>query len=101
MILKDSQLLGHLLYLTFLHPSAKYPGPFIARYTNLYAAYHAWVGDIHRDVRLCHDIYGVTSCEGLSLGFTDSFYSGPRVRYGPNKLLFDDSRAINGEFDRT
>lgn len=37
---------------------AKYPGPLLAKLTNLYAAYHAWKGDIHLDIALCHKRYG-------------------------------------------
>lgn len=41
-----------------LHPLAKYPGPRIAALTDLYAAYHAWIGDIHEDMLRCHRRYG-------------------------------------------
>ncbi|KZL67682.1 benzoate 4-monooxygenase cytochrome P450 [Colletotrichum tofieldiae] len=41
-----------LIYRLWLHPLAKYPGPLLARITNLYSAYHAWRGDIHRDIHL-------------------------------------------------
>jgi hypothetical protein len=46
------------VYLAFFHPLAKYPGPWIARFTNAYAAYHAWKGDIHLDMWQCHQKYG-------------------------------------------
>jgi hypothetical protein len=67
--------LGFLLYLTcnfifniYFHPYAKYPGPFLARFTDLYAGYHAWKGDIHLDMWRCHQLYG------------------DKVRYAPNRL---------------
>ena len=31
----------------FWHPLAKYPGPFMAKLTDWYAAYHAYRGDLH------------------------------------------------------
>lgn len=41
-----------------LHPLARYPGPPLARLTNLYAAYHAWRGSLHTDMYRCHQKYG-------------------------------------------
>jgi hypothetical protein len=67
--------LGFFLYLTcnflynvYFHPYANYPGPFLARFTDLYAGYHAWKGDIHLDMWRCHQLYG------------------DKVRYAPNRL---------------
>ena len=33
-----------------VHPLAEIPGPNLARITNFYAVYHAYVGDIHLDI---------------------------------------------------
>lgn len=49
----------HRLY---LHPLAKYPGPFLAKFTTFYAGYHAWMGDIHIDMWRCHEKYGMLQC---------------------------------------
>ena len=40
------------------HPYSKYPGPLLAKLTNLYGLYHAYVGDLHLDVWRCHERYG-------------------------------------------
>jgi hypothetical protein len=55
-------------YYVFFHPYAKYPGPFLAKFTDLYAGYHAWKGDLHLDMWRCHMKYG------------------DKVRYAPNRL---------------
>lgn len=65
----DLQVLAVCIYRLTLHPYAKYPGPFLAKLTNAYSAYHAWKGDIHIDMHLCHEKYGTsTSVMCLFLG---------------------------------
>ncbi|EFQ92167.1 hypothetical protein P3342_010328 [Pyrenophora teres f. teres] len=60
----------------YWHPLSKYPGPFLAKITDLYAAYHAWRGDIHIDLWRQHERYG------------------PIVRYSPNQLNFNTAEAL-------
>ncbi|KAH3956542.1 hypothetical protein HBI56_235830 [Parastagonospora nodorum] len=60
----------------YWHPLSKYPGPLLARLTDLYAAYHAWKGDIHIDMWRQHERYG------------------PIIRYSPNKLNFNTAEAL-------
>ncbi|KAL1836124.1 hypothetical protein VTJ49DRAFT_5549 [Mycothermus thermophilus] len=69
-------LICKAVYLAFFHPLAKYPGPWLAKFTNAYAAYHGWKGDIHLDMWRCHQKYG------------------DHVRYGPNRLIFNTSAAL-------
>ncbi|KAK6076445.1 cytochrome P450 3A31 [Seiridium cupressi] len=71
-----SYLLTRGLYLAFFHPLARYPGPFLAKFTNAYAAYHGWKGDIHLDMWRCHQRYG------------------DYVRYGPNQLMFNTAEGL-------
>lgn len=52
------QIIALFIYRLFFHPLAKYPGPFLAKLTDLYAVYHAWKGDLHLDVLRCHDRNG-------------------------------------------
>jgi hypothetical protein len=61
-------LICNFIYNVYFHPYAKYPGPFLAKFTDLYAGYHAWKGDIHLDMWRCHQVYG------------------DKVRYAPNRL---------------
>ncbi|KAL7896740.1 cytochrome P450 [Trichoderma sp. SZMC 28014] len=65
-----------LVYRALFHPLAKYPGPFLAKFTNLYSAYHAWKGDIHLDIYRCHQKYG------------------EYLRYAPNRLLINNVNAL-------
>ena len=69
-------LLGLAVYRLFFHPLAKYPGPFLAKVTDLYSTYHAWKGDRHLEFWRCHEKYGSI------------------VRFGPNSLSFNTNTAL-------
>jgi hypothetical protein len=62
-------LFAHTLY---LHPLAKYPGPFLAKFTTFYAGYHAWKGDVHVDMWRCYEKYGMYNSVASSMNRTDS-----------------------------
>ncbi|OJJ54298.1 hypothetical protein ASPSYDRAFT_61587 [Aspergillus sydowii CBS 593.65] len=70
-------VLCFVTYYAVFHPLARYPGPFLAKFTNLYSAYHAWKGDIHLDMYRCHQQYGNT------------------VRYAPNRLLINTAGGVH------
>ena len=69
-------LLAFVFYQLYLHPLAKYPGPLLGKITTLYAAYHAWKGDIHLDIWRCHERYGIylLSCNETSRGINFAYY---------------------------
>lgn len=69
-------LLGLAIYRIFLHPLAKYPGPLLAKITDLYQTYHALKGDRHLEFYRIHEKYG------------------PIVRFGPNSLSFNSNTAL-------
>lgn len=71
-----SFVLGWLIYQLYLHPLAKYPGPFLGRITPLYDLYHAYVGDKHLLLYHLHQKYG------------------PVVRFTPNTISINDPTAI-------
>lgn len=48
-----------IVYRLTLHPLAGYPGPFLAKITDLYLAYHAWKGDRHLEFWRSHEKYGM------------------------------------------
>lgn len=52
------QVLGTCAYRIWFHPLSKYPGPVLAKVSNIYSAYYAWTGDIHIDMWRCHEKYG-------------------------------------------
>ena len=46
------------VYRVTVHPLSIYPGPLLAKFTDLYGAYHAASGDLHLDILRCHQQYG-------------------------------------------
>lgn len=68
--------IGLIVYRVFFHPLAKYPGPVLAKVTDLHQTYHALKGDRHLEFYRCHDKYG------------------PIVRFGPNSLSFNSNTAL-------
>ncbi|CZT14739.1 probable cytochrome P450 67 [Ramularia collo-cygni] len=68
--------LGVIVYRLYFHPLAKYPGPLVAKLTDLYSTYHALRGDRHLEFWRCHEKYGNV------------------VRFGPNSLSFNSNTAL-------
>jgi cytochrome P450 len=69
-------LISYTIYTIFLHPLAKYPGPLLAKLTDLHSTFHALRGDRHLEFHRLHARYG------------------PIVRFGPNSLSFNSSAAL-------
>ncbi|OQE74125.1 hypothetical protein PENNAL_c0084G11992 [Penicillium nalgiovense] len=68
--------LAIIVYRIWFHPLAKFPGPVLAKVTNLYGGYYAWRGDLHLDMMRCHEKYGDI------------------VRYAPNRVLFNSNTGL-------
>ncbi|KAF2116791.1 cytochrome P450 [Lophiotrema nucula] len=83
-------------YRLWFNPLAKFPGPFWAKVTNLYAAYHSWRGDLHLDMLRCHQTYGMrrTASEDLVL----NAFLGNYVRYGPDRLIFNTAESLKDTY---
>ncbi|KAH7051097.1 cytochrome P450 [Macrophomina phaseolina] len=73
----------------FFHPLRVYPGPLLGRCTNLYAAYHAWKGDLHLDMYRCHEKYEIFS-HGANVAKSDVYKA--MVHSAPNTLTIRDKR---------
>ncbi|KAL4790966.1 cytochrome P450 [Aspergillus venezuelensis] len=67
----------YLVYMRFLHPLSKYPGPLFASLSNTYKAYYVYNLTIHEKLLELHMTYG------------------PVVRVGPNHLHTWDADAIS------
>ncbi|ORX94597.1 cytochrome P450 monooxygenase-like protein [Clohesyomyces aquaticus] len=64
-------------YRLLLHPLHRYPGPFLAKITDWYSAYHAIRMNLHFTTYADHAKYG------------------PVIRQGPNKLVFSSVQAAH------
>ncbi|KIY04073.1 uncharacterized protein Z520_00765 [Fonsecaea multimorphosa CBS 102226] len=69
-------LISYVVYQRYLHPLAKYPGPFWASMTNFWKFYHYSTYKLPDTMVKIHEKYG------------------PVVRIGPNDLNFNGARAI-------
>ena len=69
-------IFGLVIYRIYFHPLAKYPGPLLAKITDLYSTYHAYKQDRHLEFWRCHEKYGNI------------------VRFGPNSLSFNSNTAL-------
>jgi hypothetical protein len=68
--------IGYVVYMRYLHPLAKYPGPFAASLTNLWKAYTMYQGHMEYVIRDLHDKHGAI------------------VRIGPNDLVISHPDAV-------
>ncbi|KAL7276384.1 hypothetical protein RUND412_000621 [Rhizina undulata] len=65
-----------VVYRLWFHPLAKHPGPWLAKVTDWYSVWHAYVGDRHLALYNAHQKYG------------------PVVRFAPNLLSINTSTAL-------
>ncbi|KAI1817166.1 cytochrome P450 [Poronia punctata] len=63
-------------YRIYFHPLRDYPGPWIAKLSDVYAGYHALAMQLHL------------------VTFLDLKKYGPVLRHGPNKLVFSSAEAL-------
>lgn len=71
-----SYVVGLVIYRLKFHPLAKYPGPWLAKVTELYPLYHSIIGDRHITFWRLHKKHGDI------------------VRYGPNQISVNTSTGL-------
>ncbi|KAI1482304.1 cytochrome P450 [Daldinia eschscholtzii] len=71
-----SVFLFYASYVILLHPLRQYPGPLLAKLTELFAGSHAFKKDLHLEILRCHEKYGSV------------------VRLAPNRLVFNSVTAL-------
>jgi len=76
-------LLCRSLYLHVSSPLSKVPGPFVARVSRWWLAYHGWRGDFHKLLTSLHEQYGDT------------------VRIGPNEVITISPDAVKKIYGET
>ncbi|KAK5629094.1 hypothetical protein RRF57_004809 [Xylaria bambusicola] len=67
-------------YRLFFHPLSTYPGPLLAKVSDIYAGFYALGMRLHLVM------------------YSDLKKYGPVVRHGPNKLVFSSPKALQGNF---
>ncbi|KAI1744957.1 cytochrome P450 [Xylaria scruposa] len=72
-----SSFVFYAVYLILLHPLHEYPGPFLAKLTDLYAGAHAFGKTLHLMIHENHVKYG------------------PVIRLAPNRLVFNTVTALH------
>ena len=65
-----------IAYYRCFHQLSRFPGPFLASFTNLWKVYHVYVGDLEHVLLSVHRKHGKI------------------VRIGPNHLDFSDASAV-------
>jgi hypothetical protein len=76
-ILTFVSLCTYIIYYRYFHPLAKYPGPFLASFTNVWKTYQLWTLHMPETLRQMHEKYGNV------------------VRVGPNDLSFNSGEAVS------
>lgn len=75
-------LIGYVLYQRYLHPLAKFPGPFLASLTDLWQVHQFLTLKQPYTLTKLHEQYG------------------PIVRYGPDKLSIIDESAVSSIYQK-
>ncbi|KAI9651317.1 hypothetical protein NHQ30_001356 [Ciborinia camelliae] len=70
-------IVGYAIYQTKFHPLAIYPGPLLAKFSSLYAVYHAIHGTMHTNLYDLHQKHGEF------------------VRFGPSHISINSASALD------
>lgn len=83
------------------HPLKSFPGPLLAKLTDGYEGYQAICKRTHLDIFQNHIKYGKrTTTFHIAVAWLShsKCITGPVVRYGPNRLLFNSATAVQGNY---
>lgn len=75
-MLKENQSALYVWYCLYWHPLAKYPGPFVAKVTNAYGGYFAYIKKTHLQILANSGKYGTIDSLRLFVS-TDLFTQVP------------------------
>ncbi|KAK5056690.1 hypothetical protein LTR84_012222 [Exophiala bonariae] len=67
---------AYISYYRYIHPLSRYPGPFVASFTNFWKVYQLWTSHLPDNLIKVHQKYGSV------------------VRVGPNDLSFNSAEAV-------
>ncbi|TGO14403.1 hypothetical protein BTUL_0053g00020 [Botrytis tulipae] len=68
--------ISYVIYQTKFHPLARYPGPLLAKFSSIYAAYHTICGTMHTNLYDLHQKHGEF------------------VRFGPDHISINSASAL-------
>lgn len=75
------QLIFVWIYRVTFHPLARYPGPWLAKVSDLYGAYHNARGQLHVQTEIGHRRYGVSQPFALESYFADYAETVAKAQY--------------------
>ncbi|KAF7557144.1 hypothetical protein G7Z17_g912 [Cylindrodendrum hubeiense] len=89
-----------VVYNVVFHPLARIPGPFLAKISDLWHAYHVSTGTRHILLYDLHTKYG--ECDAYTpFRMKAKLSQGPLVRIGPNTVSVDSNEGLQKIFSAT
>jgi hypothetical protein len=86
-----------VIYRLFFHPLRDYPGPLVAKVSDIYTGFFAVNMSLHLRTYIDLKKYGELDADDSILP-QYSYELGPVLRHGPNKLVFNSAAALQGKF---
>ncbi len=70
----------------------------MAKFTDMYGAYHAATGDLHLDILRCHQQYGEPrKLASIQQELANVMLEGSVIRYGPDRVIVNSIYGLHGE----
>jgi cytochrome P450 len=89
-----------VVYRIYFHPLSRFPGPKLARLSDLWTVYYSIKGQSHLKAFEAHQKHGTESLYSSERDFWSSNDQniGSIVRFGPNKLSISSVSAMQGKY---